>query len=50
MVGIAGGIPYPEKPSEHVRLGDIVVSDQRGVIQYDFDKETITETIFRYPL
>ena len=49
MVGIAGGIPYPEKPSEHVRLGDIVVSDQRGVIQYDFDKETITETIFRYP-
>lgn len=40
MVGIAGGVPYPEKPDEHVRLGDIVISNQVGVIQYDFDKET----------
>jgi nucleoside phosphorylase len=49
MVGIAGGIPYPQKPDEHVRLGDIIVSDRRGVVQYDFDKETITETIHRNP-
>ncbi len=49
MVGIAGGIPYPEKPDDHVRLGDIVISDEKGVIQYDFDKETITETIHRHP-
>lgn len=41
MVGIAGGIPNPENPAEHVRLGDIVVSDRNGVVQYDFDKESI---------
>jgi Nucleoside phosphorylase len=49
MVGIAGGVPNPTKVDEHVRLGDIVVSDQKGVIQYDFDKETISETIQRHP-
>lgn len=38
MVGIAGGIPAPEHPAEHVRLGDIVVSE--GIVQYDFGKET----------
>lgn len=40
MVGIAGGVPYPEKPDDHIRLGDIVVSNGGGVIQYDFDKQT----------
>ncbi len=49
MVGIAGGIPYPDKPDEHVRLGDIVISDRMGVVQYDFDKETNMETIHRHP-
>jgi nucleoside phosphorylase/CheY-like chemotaxis protein len=49
MVGIAGGIPNPKKPDDHVRLGDIVVSDRMGVIQYDFDKETPTEVVPRYP-
>ena len=49
MVGIAGGIPRPDTPDEHVRLGDVVVSNQKGVVQYDFDKETITETIHRHP-
>jgi nucleoside phosphorylase/tetratricopeptide (TPR) repeat protein len=39
MSGIAGGVPNPDKPSEHVRLGDIVVSNRDGVIQYDFGKE-----------
>ncbi|MHB9108461.1 MAG: tetratricopeptide repeat protein [Armatimonadota bacterium] len=39
MVGIAGGIPHPEKPAEHVRLGDLVISDRLGVVQYDFVKE-----------
>ena len=33
MVGIAGGIPHPEKPDDHVRLGDIVISNEKGVIQ-----------------
>jgi nucleoside phosphorylase len=34
MVGIAAGIPCPERPDGHVRLGDIVVGT-RGVLQYD---------------
>jgi|GEM_PF-1303355 len=39
MVGIAGGVPNPAKVEEHVRLGDIVVSDEGGVRQYDFGKD-----------
>ena len=39
LVGIAGGIPHPESADKHVRLGDIVVSDQQGVTQYDFGKQ-----------
>ena len=38
MVGIAGGVPNPDKSDDHVRLGDVVVSDRQGVIQYDFVK------------
>jgi nucleoside phosphorylase len=34
MVGIAGGMPNPGNAWEHVRLGDVVVSDDRGVIDY----------------
>jgi nucleoside phosphorylase/Tfp pilus assembly protein PilF len=41
MCGIAGGIPNPAKAAEHVRLGDIVVSNQKGVVQYDFVKRTV---------
>jgi nucleoside phosphorylase len=40
MVGIAGGCPNPLKVDEHVRLGDIVFSNQAGIIEYDFVKET----------
>jgi len=39
MCGIAGGVPHPSDPQEHVRLGDIVVSNRKGVIQYDFGKQ-----------
>lgn len=35
MVGIAGAVPNPKNCSRHVRLGDIVVCDLEGVIQYD---------------
>jgi nucleoside phosphorylase/energy-coupling factor transporter ATP-binding protein EcfA2 len=42
MVGIAGGAPNPIKVQEHVRLGDIVVSDKGGVVQYGFGKEVAT--------
>jgi nucleoside phosphorylase len=48
MVGIAGGIPDPEKPNDHVRLGDIVISNEKGVVQYDLIKETNSVTIHRH--
>jgi nucleoside phosphorylase len=35
VVGIAGGIPNLEFAEKHVRLGDIVVSNSSGVVQYD---------------
>jgi nucleoside phosphorylase len=41
MSGIAGGCPNHEKPPEHVRLGDIVVPDYRGIVQYDHVKATL---------
>ncbi|HEV2784561.1 MAG TPA: hypothetical protein VGX25_34695 [Actinophytocola sp.] len=34
MVGIAAGIPNPQRPERHVRLGDIVVATQ-GIVDYD---------------
>jgi nucleoside phosphorylase/tetratricopeptide (TPR) repeat protein len=40
MCGIAGGIPHPTKVEDHVRLGDVVVSNQKGVVQYDFVKRS----------
>jgi hypothetical protein len=57
MVGIAGGVPNPTKVEEHVRLGDIVVSDKGGVVKYDSGKEiattilgkTTVEFIEKYP-
>lgn len=49
MVGIAGGAAHPKEPDEHVRLGDIVVSNQQGVIQYDYVKETLSESQMRNP-
>jgi len=38
MVGIAGGVPDPANAARHVRVGDIVVSLNSGVIQYDMIK------------
>jgi len=38
MTGIAGGVPFPEKAEHHVRLGDIIVSNRYGVVQYDYVK------------
>ena len=38
MVGIAGAIPRPDKVDKHVRLGDVVISDEKGVVKYDFIK------------
>jgi nucleoside phosphorylase len=49
MVGIAGGAPFPEKPDDHVRLGDVVVSNQYGVVQYDFIKQVGDRIEYRNP-
>lgn len=38
MVGIAGAVPNPGNAEHHVRLGDIVVSDRNGVVQYRYEK------------
>ena len=45
MVGIAGAVPNPKRAESHVRLGDIVVSDRSGVVQYDFVKESAAGSI-----
>jgi len=47
LIGIAAGVPHPERLEDHVRLGDVVVSDQYGVVQYDYIKKTSDEVIFR---
>mgnify|MGYP003376295993 CR=1 FL=1 len=38
LVGIAGGCPDPARVNEHVRLGDIVYSDNSGIFDYDHVK------------
>ncbi|MGE3413092.1 MAG: hypothetical protein AB7L91_12775 [Dehalococcoidia bacterium] len=37
MLGIAGGVPAPNDPEHHVRLGDVVISTE-AVVEYDFRK------------
>ena len=39
MCGIAGGVPRLGDTENDVRLGDIVVSDRGGVVQYDLIKK-----------
>jgi nucleoside phosphorylase len=43
MVGIAGGCPNPCEPSEHVRLGDVVIGD--SVLEYDHVRRTLGEEL-----
>ena len=40
MTGIAAGVPNAIDPEKHIRLGDVVISDKAGVIQYDMLKIT----------
>jgi nucleoside phosphorylase len=42
MCGIAGAVPNPDRPEEHVRLGDIVVVNKVGVVQYDRGKQSVS--------
>jgi len=48
MIGIAGAVPHPSRPSEHVRLGDVVVSGDSGIIQYDLGTQTTDGWISRH--
>lgn len=49
MVGIAGGAPDPTNADKHVRLGDIVVSNEYGVVQFDNIKDDAIALEFRNP-
>jgi nucleoside phosphorylase len=49
MCGIAGGVPHPTSPQDHVRLGDIVVSNRMGVVQYDLGKQKLKDFEHRNP-
>ncbi|MGI5269448.1 hypothetical protein ACQEUU_09880 [Nonomuraea sp. CA-218870] len=40
LVGIACGVPWPTRPEKHVRLGDVVISDRKGVVQFDHGSRT----------
>jgi nucleoside phosphorylase len=41
VVGIAGAAPDPTKPENDVHLGDVIVCNEAGVIQYDYEKEIL---------
>jgi nucleoside phosphorylase len=48
MVGIAGAVPNPTKIETHVRLGDVVILGDKGVIQFDFIKLTAGKIEYRH--
>ena len=39
MVGIAGIVPDPADAAKHARLGDVVVSNEKGIVEFDLKKE-----------
>lgn len=49
MCGIAGAVPFPANPENHVRLGDVVVSGEGGVVQYDMTKDELSGVSNRSP-
>ena len=49
LSGIAGGIPNPTSATDHVRLGDIVVSSEEGIVQFDFVKDEFFAIVSRHP-
>jgi nucleoside phosphorylase len=49
MVGVAAGVPNVKSAQNHVRLGDIVVSDEFGVIKYDMIKKYTSKVEYTPP-
>jgi len=49
MVGVAGGVPDVKDAGNHVRLGDIVICDEVGVIQYDMISRYTGKEEYRPP-
>lgn len=49
MVGIAGGIPAPERPERHVRLGDVVVAVE-GIVDYGHVRQVDGVDVVRRPV
>ncbi len=45
MCRIAGGIPHHKNPAEHVRLGDIVVSDIKGVVSSSMTSSSASKVL-----
>lgn len=48
MVGIAAGVPDPQQPDRHVRLGDVVVATW-GIVDYDHVIDTADGPVGRQP-
>src|SRR6266545_4618466 len=48
MSGIAAGVPAPDQPKRHVRLGDIVVATD-GIVDYDHVRVLPGQTTLRRP-
>lgn len=48
MVGIAAGVPNPQRPERHVRLGDVVVASQ--IVDFDHVRAVAGEIEERRPM
>lgn len=47
LTGIAAALPNVKNPTEDIWLGDVIVCDRHGVVQYDQLKATIDEKKYR---
>lgn len=47
MTGIACAVPNPAKPEDHVRLGDVVISDRKGVVDFEFGARVDGKVVHR---
>ncbi|WP_245594729.1 hypothetical protein [Actinospica robiniae] len=49
MIGIAGGIPSPRRPEQHVRLGDVVVATE-GIVDFGHVRQIDGSETVRRPV